>query len=143
MRLGGPASDALWESVKLAQIAEELGYKRYWVAEHHNSGSYTGTAPELLIGQIAARTESIRVGSGGIMLPHYSALKVAEQFRILEALSYPRPQMDVRHFPQQVTDLLGFLSGNMDNEHPLSKIQAQPGPSPSSIPELWMLGSSD
>ena len=76
MRKGGTAADALRESVKLAQIAEKLGYQRYWVAEHHNSGAFSGTSPELLIGQIAAKTRTIRVGSGGVMLPHYSSLKV-------------------------------------------------------------------
>ena len=166
MRRGGTASDALRESVRLAQVAEELGYRRYWVAEHHNSNSFTGTCPELLIGQIAANTHTIRVGSGGVMLPHYSALKVAEQFRILEsfypgridlgigrapgsdqltaaALVYPRPQMDIQHFPRQVIDLLGFLSGNMEQGHPLAGVHAQPGPEPDSVPEVWLLGSSD
>ena len=147
-------------------MAEGLGYRRYWVAEHHNSGSFSGTSPELLIGQIAAVTKTIRVGSGGVMLSHYSALKVAEQFRILEsffpgridlgigrapgsdqltaaALSYPRPQVDTRQFPRQVTDLLGFLYGKLDEGHPLATIKAQPGSPPESAPEVWLLGSSD
>src|SRR5438270_10564737 len=85
IRKGGTATDALRESVRLAQVAERLGYARYWVAEHHNTGSFAGTSPEILIGQIAAATRTIRVGSGGVMLSHYSALKVAEQFRILES----------------------------------------------------------
>jgi len=166
VRRGGTAAEALQESVKLAQIAEGLGYQRYWVAEHHDSGSFAGTSPELLIGQIAARTHSIRVGSGGVMLTHYSALKVAEQFRLLEsffpgridlgigrapgsdqrtaaALSYPRPQADVRRFPEQVADLLSFLEGTLDPAHPFSGIRAQPGPVPASVPEVWLLGSSD
>src|SRR5918912_217993 len=88
VREGGTAAEALRESVRLAQVAERLGYIRYWVAEHHNAGAFAGTSPEILIGQIAAATRSIRVGSGGVMLSHYSALKVAEQFRLLEAL-YP------------------------------------------------------
>ena len=74
--------------MELARHAEGFGYSRYWVAEHHNSSSFSGTSPEILIGQIAAGTERIRVGSGGVMLSHYSALKVAEQFRILDAF-YP------------------------------------------------------
>jgi len=166
MRSGGTASEALRESVRLAQVAEELGYRRYWVAEHHNSNSFTGTSPELLIGQIAANTRAIRVGSGGVMLSHYSSLKVAEQFRILEsfhpgridlgigrapgsdqltaaALAYPRPQADIQHFPRQVTDLLGFLHGDLDQKHPLAGIHAQPGPLPDTAPEVWLLGSSD
>src|SRR5438046_2461156 len=134
IREGGTAADALRESVELARLAERLGYSRYWVAEHHNTGAFAGTSPEILIGQIAAATRSIRVGSGGVMLSHYSALKVAEQFRILEsffpgridlgigrapgsdqltaaALSHPRPQADGGEVPQQVVQLLGFLTG--------------------------------
>ncbi len=166
MREGGTAADALRETVELAQRVEALGYSRYWVAEHHSSGSFSGTSPEVLIGQIAARTQTVRVGSGGVMLSHYSALKVAEQFRILEsfypgridlgvgrapgsdqltaaALSYPRPQADVSQFPQQVIDMLGFLMGIQDPDHPFYKIHAQPGPPPDSMPEVWLLGSSD
>ena len=166
LRKGGTAADALRESVELAKAVEGLGYRRYWVAEHHNSSSFTGTSPELLIGQIAAQTTRIRVGSGGVMLPHYSALKVAEQFRVLEsffpgridlgigrapgsdqltaaALSYPRPQMDVAKFPQQIVDLLGFLAGRVDKEHPFAEVKAQAGPTPASTPEVWLLGSSD
>ena len=80
VRKGGTSSDALRESVELATCVEKIGYSRYWVAEHHNSSSFSGTSPEILIGQIAAKTKHIRVGSGGVMLSHYSALKVAEQF---------------------------------------------------------------
>ena len=124
MRLGGTSADALSESVKLAQIVEKLGYERYWVAEHHNSSSFSGTSPEILVGQIAAKTNSIRVGSGGVMLSHYSSLKVAEQFSVLNpfypdridlgigrapgsdrktaaALSYPKTQPNSDTFPQQ------------------------------------------
>ena len=167
MRKGGRPSEALRETVALAQHAERFGYQRYWVAEHHNSTSFTGTSPELLIGQIAANTERIRVGSGGVMLSHYSALKVAEQFRILDAfypgridlgigrapgsdrltaaaLSHPRPPVDViREFPQMVGDLIGFLNGNMPEGHPLHEIKAQPGGAPETVPEVWLLGSSD
>jgi len=166
VRKGGTAAEALNESIQLAQIAEGLGYSRYWVAEHHNSGAFSGTSPELLIGQIASKTSTIRVGSGGVMLPHYSALKVAELFRMLEAfypgridlgigrapgsdqltaaaLSYPRPQIDINQFPQLVNDLIGFLKGKLDEGHPLSSVQAQPGPIPETTPEVWLLGSSD
>ena len=167
MRKGGRPADALNETVELARHAERFGYCRYWVAEHHNSSSFTGTSPEVLIGQIAANTERIRVGSGGVMLSHYSALKVAEQFRILDAffpdridlgigrapgsdrltaaaLSHPRPPVNVlRDFPQMVGDLLGFLNGDMPEGHPLHEIKAQPGASPETVPEVWLLGSSD
>ena len=89
VRKGGTARDALTETIRLAQAVEALGYSRFWVAEHHNLANFAGTSPEILIGQIAARTQSIRVGSGGVMLPHYSAFKVAEVFRMLETL-FPR-----------------------------------------------------
>jgi luciferase family oxidoreductase group 1 len=166
IRKGGTPSEALGESVRLAQRAEELGYQRYWVAEHHNSSSYAGTSPELLVGQIAGATDRIRVGSGGVMLTHYSALKVAEQFSILDsfypgridlgigrapgsdgltsaALVHPRRPMDVNHFPQMVSDLLGFLQGEMDEGNPMKEIKAQPGGPPETVPQVWLLGSSD
>src|SRR5579871_2911376 len=166
VRKGGTAAEALRETVQLAQLVEQMGYARYWVAEHHNTGTFAGTSPEILIGQIAAATSSIRVGSGGVMLSHYSALKVAEQFRILEsffpgridlgigrapgsdqltaaALAHPRPQVDIQTFPEQVVDLLGFLDGDIDPNHPFARIHIQPGPQPESMPSIWMLGSSD
>ena len=165
IRQGGTAAQALRETVELAQVAERLGYARYWVAEHHNSASFSGTSPEVLVGQIAANTSSIRVGSGGVMLTHYSALKVAEQFRVLDsfypgridlgigrapgsdqltaaALAYPRLQPDAGKFPQQVMDLLGFLSGQLDGDHPFAGVAAQPGPASETTPEVWLLGSS-
>ncbi|MDQ2830750.1 MAG: LLM class flavin-dependent oxidoreductase, partial [Chloroflexota bacterium] len=83
IRQGGTAAQALRETVELAKATERFGYKRYWVAEHHNASGYAGAAPEILIGQIAAHTSTIRVGSGGVMLSHYAALKVAETFRAL------------------------------------------------------------
>ena len=166
IRKGGTAADALHESVRLAQAVEGLGYARYWVAEHHNTGSFAGTSPEILIAQIAAATRAIRVGSGGVMLSHYSALKVAEQFRMLEslypgridlgigrapgsdgltaaALAHPREQMNIEYFPQQVVDLLGFLRSKFDESHPFSQIQVQPGPQAEDAPDVWLLGSSD
>ena len=165
IRQGGTAAQALRETVMLAQEVERLGYARYWVAEHHNTASFAGTAPEILIGQIAANTSSIRVGSGGVMLSHYSALKVAETFRLLSAfypgridlgigrapgsdqhtalaLAYPRSMADISTFPRQVADLAGFLSGALPADHPFSTIEAQPGP-PAAVPEIWLLGSSD
>ena len=166
IRKGGSAAQALTESVSLAQIAEKLGYERYWVAEHHNSGGYAGTAPEILIGQIASKTTTIKVGSGGVMLSHYSAFKVAEVFRLLDAfyperieigigrapgsdqltaaaLSYPKYPMDIQQFPQQVVDLIGHLSETLDKEHPFINIKVQPGEAPNKIPDIWLLGSSD
>jgi luciferase family oxidoreductase group 1 len=83
---GATAAEALQHTLELARTAEKLGYARYWVAEHHNTTGLAGPAPEVLVASIAAHTESIRVGSGGVMLPHYSSLKVAETFKLLEAL---------------------------------------------------------
>jgi luciferase family oxidoreductase group 1 len=127
-----PAS-SIRESLALAKHCEALGYSRYWCAEHHNSASQAGTAPEILISAIAATTTRIRIGSAGIMLPHYSSLKVAEQFRVIEAIAPGRvdlglgraPGSDGRtafalnplaetaadHFPAQVRDLLAWLKG--------------------------------
>jgi luciferase family oxidoreductase group 1 len=166
VRIDGTAADALRETVELARAAERLGYARYWVSEHHNSAGFAGTAPEILIGQIAAGTERIRVGSGGVMLTHYSALKVAEQFRILNAfypgridlgigrapgsdqltmaaLAYPKQPADVQHFPRQVVDLINYLHGQREENHPFTDIKPQPGPLPPEAPEVWLLGSSD
>ena len=83
---GSTPADALRETLALAEYADHLGYIRYWLAEHHASGGLAGSAPEIMIGQVAARTNRIRVGSGGVMLSHYSSLKVAECFRTLETL---------------------------------------------------------
>ena len=166
IRKGGTAGQALRESIELAQITEGLGYRRYWVAEHHNAGNFAGTAPEIMVGQIASQTRAITVVSGGVMLPHYSALKVAETFSILNslypgridlgigrapgsdqltaaALAHPRQPMDAQDFPQQVVDVIGFLSGTLPSEHPFGVIHSQPGPPPDSIPGIWLLGSSD
>jgi luciferase family oxidoreductase group 1 len=162
VRKGGTAGDALRESIALAERAEALGYERYWVAEHHSLPGIASTSPEILIGQIAARTRSIRVGSGGVMLTHYSALKVAENFRMLEslfpgridvglgrapgsdqltaaALAYPGPMRDVHRYPEQVDDLIGFLADDLPQGHPFRGIHA--GPTPGGMPEVWLLGS--
>ena len=166
LRRGGTAAQALRESVELAQAGQRSGYARYWVAEHHNTGSFAGTSPEILIGQIASHTSTIRVGSGGVMLSHYSALKVAEQFSILNsfypgridlgigrapgsdqltarALADPRPEVDIQTFPTQVTDLLSYLHGFHEPTHPFAAVRSQPGPAPEAVPEVWLLGSSE
>ncbi len=160
---GRTPAESIRESLALARYCEELGYSRYWLAEHHNSGSQAGTAPEVLIAAIAATTSRIRVGSAGVMLPHYSALKVAEQFRMLEAIAPGRidlglgraPGSDGRtafalnpladtaaeQFPAQVRDLLAWVAGEKLAEgHPFRDVVAQPlGPT---APEVWILGSS-
>ena len=161
---GRAPDDAIRESIALAQHCEALGYERYWLAEHHASASQAGTAPEILIAAIAATTRRIRVGSAGVMLPHYSALKVAEQFRVLEAIAPGRidlglgraPGSDGRtayalnpnagqaadNFPAQVRDLMAWVAGEKLVEgHPFRDIAAQPGGP--HVPEVWILGSSN
>jgi luciferase family oxidoreductase group 1 len=161
---GRSPDTSIRESIALAQHCEALGYHRYWCAEHHNSDSQAGTAPEILIAAIAATTKHIRVGSAGVMLPHYSALKVAEQFRVLDAIApgridlglgrapgsdgrtayalNPQAETAADHFPADVRDLLAWLSGEKLVEgHPFRDIRAQPGGP--TTPEVWILGSSD
>jgi luciferase family oxidoreductase group 1 len=154
---------AIRETLALARHCDALGYHRYWVSEHHNTGNIVGTAPEILMAAIAATTQRIRIGSAGVMLPHYSSLKVAEQFRVLEAIAPGRidlglgraPGSDQRtafalnpntnnaeDFPQQVYELQAWVScAPLDPRHPFHMIKAHPlGPT---SPELWILGSSD
>ncbi|HUC18124.1 MAG TPA: LLM class flavin-dependent oxidoreductase [Acetobacteraceae bacterium] len=161
---GRSPDSAIRESLALARHCEALGYARYWLAEHHNSDSQAGTAPEILIAAIAATTTRMRVGSAGVMLPHYASLKVAEEFRVLEAIAPGRidlglgraPGSDGRtayalnpnadsaaeNFPAQVAEVLDWLAGRTPPEtHPFHGVRAQPaGPT---MPEVWMLGSSD
>jgi luciferase family oxidoreductase group 1 len=154
---------AIRESLALAKHCDALGYHRYWVSEHHNSASIVGTAPEVLMAAIAATTQRIRVGSAGVMLPHYSTLKVAEQFRVLEAIAPGRIDLGVgrapgsdrmtamalnpnpnaaESFPIQVQELGLWLRGEpLPPGHPFRDIRAHPqGPT---TPEIWILGSSD
>lgn len=160
---GSTAREALADSIRLAQATERLGYQRYWVAEHHGSQSFAGCAPEILIGQIAGATTRIRVGSGGVMLMHYSPYKVAETFKLLQAL-YPgridlgigrAPGSDgitaaalaygnrigVEYFPAKVADLDAFLHDAPPVTEGLARVKAMPVVS--EPPELWMLGSSE
>jgi luciferase family oxidoreductase group 1 len=167
IRKDGSAADAVAETIALAKAAEALGYHRYWLAEHHNTGSFAGSAPEVLIARVAAETKTIRVGSGGVMLTHYSPLKVAEQFRMLEVLNPGRidlgigrapgsdqrtaaalqagPQgFGIEAFPSQVFLLKQFLddaSGGaaLPDDHPYRGIHAMPRGA--TRPEMWMLGS--
>lgn len=160
---GRTATDALNETIALAKLADRTGYSRYWVAEHHATGSLAGPAPEIMITRLAAETKRIRVGSGGVMLSHYSPLKVAENFRVLEAL-YPGRidlgigrapgsdqltaaalaygnQIGIEYFPTKVADMLAFLTGAPPPTEAFSRIEVSPATV--GAPEPWLLGSSD
>ena len=164
IRAGCTPADALRETLELANSCDRLGYHRYWLAEHHSTGGLAGSAPEIMIGQVAQRTRNLRVGSGGVMLNHYSSLKVAEAFRVLEALFPGRidcgigraPGSDgltasalahgpgtlgIEHFPAQIQDLRAWLNGDMPEDHPFRRVEAMP--TGATVPELWLLGSSD
>jgi luciferase family oxidoreductase group 1 len=161
-RAGVPQDASIRHTLELAAHCDALGFHRFWVSEHHNLPTVVGSAPEVLMAAIAARTRRIRIGSAGVMLPHYSALKVAEQFRVLEALAPGRidlgvgraPGGDLRtarllrpqtgtadDFPRQVLELQAWVSGQpMPPGHPGEGVAALPtGPT---TPHLWMLGSS-
>lgn len=161
---GSTGAQALQNTLDLACLAEELGYHRYWVAEHHGGPMLAGPSPEVLIGPIAAATRGLRVGSGGVMLPHYSPLKVAESFSLLAGLFPGRIdlglgraagtdpmttfalQRDRRHaapddFPQQLSELLGYLEGLLPADHPFARL-APTLPGRPERPEPWLLGSS-
>ena len=96
---GFTPAHAIAETIKLAQAAERLGYFRYWLAEHHSLAALADPCPEILVTRVAAATSTIRVGTGGILLPHYSALKIAEQFRMLEALFPQRIDLGIGRAP--------------------------------------------
>ena len=160
---GRPQDATIRQTLALASKCEAWGYKRFWVSEHHSHPSIVGTAPEVLMAAIAAQTSSIRLGSAGVMLPHYAPLKVAEQFRVLDALAPGRidlgvgraPGSDGRtaqllnpdryasdNFPQQVMELQAWVTGQpLPPGHPGHGVFAYP--SGSTSPNVWMLGSSD
>ncbi len=161
---GRSPAASIRETIALARLCDDLGYARYWVSEHHNTGSIAGAAPEVLLGALAATTSRMRLGSAGVMLPHYASLKVAEQFRTLEAIApgridlglgrapgsdqltahalNPNAAMAADAFPAQLRDLLAWVQGAaLPDHHPFRQVVAQPqGPT---RPEVWMLGSSD
>jgi luciferase family oxidoreductase group 1 len=161
---GSTGADALHNTLDLARLADELGYHRYWVAEHHGGPMLAGPSPEVLIGPIGAATEAIRVGSGGVMLPHYSPLKVAESFTILAAL-FPgridlgigraagtdplttyalqrdRRQVTPDDFPQQLGELLAYFEDSLPADHPFRHLAATL-PGRPELPVPWLLGSS-
>jgi luciferase family oxidoreductase group 1 len=161
---GATGPDALANTLDLARLCDELGYRRYWVAEHHGGTMLAGAAPEVLIGPIAAATSRIRVGSGGVMLPHYSPFKVAEAFSILSGL-YPgridlalgrasgtdplttfalqrdRSRAMPDDFPQQLAELLAHLKDDLPDGHPFAHLPRLLPGRPQS-PDPWLLGSS-
>jgi luciferase family oxidoreductase group 1 len=160
---GSTPAEALQNSIGLARRVDELGYTRFWMSEHHAMDTLACTAPEIMLARIGAETKRIRIGSGGIMLPHYTSLKVAEVFRMLHAL-YPgrvdlgigrapgggpveamalrrnRKVQPVDDFPEQVSELLAFLNGEFSESHPFSKVLVSP--EMPGAPDVWMLGSS-
>jgi luciferase family oxidoreductase group 1 len=161
---GSTGADALHNTLDLARLADRLGYHRYWVAEHHATPGLASAAPEVLIGPVAAATDRIRVGSGGVMLPHYSPFKVAETFSALSglfpgridlglgrapgtdgltmyALQRDRREASPDDFPQQLAELLGYLNGNLPADHPFARLSATL-PGLPERPEPWLLGSS-
>ena len=161
---GRPHDQSIRNTVALAQHCEALGYDRFWVSEHHNHPTIVGTAPEIVIAAIAATTRRIRIGSAGIMLPHYAPFKVAEVFRVLDALAPGRidlglgraPGSDGRtafalnpaanerpeHFPADVRDLIAWVHNEpLVERHPFAAVQAYP--QGTTAPEVWILGSSD
>jgi len=156
---GSSAGAALRATTDLAKTVEELGFTRFWVAEHHGMPGVASSSPPVLIGHIAAATKTIRVGSGGVMLPNHPSLVVAEQFGMLEALHPGRIDLGIgrapgtdqataaalRHrgpddFARQLTDLLGFFTGQWPDGHPYQTVHAIPGEG--DAPDVWLLGSS-
>ena len=160
---GHDARRAIDETLALARRAEALGYYRYWLAEHHAIAALADPCPEVLVARLGAETKRLRIGTGGVLLPYYSAFRTAEAFRMLEAL-YPgridlgvgrAPGGDARtaqavagggfpdaaHFPQQVWQLCGHLDGTLPDDHPFKPVRVQP--EVKTAPEIWILGSSD
>jgi luciferase family oxidoreductase group 1 len=160
---GHTPAQAVHETIRLAKAAERLGFHRYWLAEHHALAALADPCPEILLARIAAETTKIRVGTGGVLLPYYSPLKVAEQFRMLEALYPGRIDLGIgrapggdqttalamgqgrytgaEHFPEQVQYLAAYLDGTLPPDHPFAEVKVMPAGS--GAPEIWLLGSSD
>ena len=162
IRPGSTPRQALLETVQLAQLADRLGYTRFWVSEHHNTHTLAGSTPEVLIAHLGSQTQRIRLGSGGVMLPHYSALKVAENFRLLEALFpgridlgmgrapggdrlaahalNPNNTFSEQDFVEQLMDLQAYLRDEKVPDTIHERVMAAPQAATS--PELWLLSSS-
>ena len=159
VRAGVSSGDAMQEAVDLARLCEALGYTRYWFAEHHGMASIASSVPEILIEHIAAATSRIRVGSGGIMLPNHTPLRVAEAFHTLEALHPGRIDLgigrapgtdpatsralrpfDASQFPDQVREMLALSDRSLPPEHPFATVRVVP--SDVRLPPIWVLASS-
>lgn len=163
---GSTSADALANTIDLAKRCDTQGYHRYWLAEHHASPGLAGVAPEALIGPVALATKQIRVGSGGIMLPHYSPFKVAETFRMLAALAPGRidlglgrapgsdqrtafalqrdrsRQMPAHDFPQNLAEIIAYLGDGLPADHPFASLRDTLPNGHGGSPDLWLLGSS-
>jgi luciferase family oxidoreductase group 1 len=160
---GHTPAQAVHETIRLVKAAEQLGFHRYWLAEHHALAALADPCPEILVARVAAETSRIRVGTGGVLLPYYSPFKVAEQFRMLEALYPGRIDLGIgrapggdqvtalaigegrypgaERFPEQVQYLVAYLDGTLPPEHPFAGVKVMPaGPA---APQVWLLGSSD
>jgi len=158
---GATAGEALQQTTTLAQLAERLGYKRFWVAEHHQVFSVAGSSPEMLMMHLAGATKKIRIGSGGVMLPHYSAYKVAENFRLLEALHPGRIDLGIGRsrsyrlvnralneskgipvsYEQQIADIQKYFTDDTETEHRFQQLRATPVSD--TAPEMWVLGTGE
>ncbi|WP_437837374.1 LLM class flavin-dependent oxidoreductase [Sorangium sp. So ce1153] len=160
---GGTAADAFRNTVELARAAESLGYHRFWLAEHHGSGHFAGVAPEVMIARVASMTSRIRVGSGGVLLTHYSPFKVAEVFRLLGAMFPGRIDLGIGRssgssdamsralaygaaskgdiFPEKLADLIAFMTGAPPAAEELRGVQVRPAVD--EVPEIWSLGTGE
>ncbi|WP_379148114.1 LLM class flavin-dependent oxidoreductase [Paenibacillus sp. sgz500992] len=158
---GETPEEAFLHTIKLAQLSEQLGFRRFWVSEHHDSGQVAGSSPEVLISHLLAKTERIRIGSGGIMLQHYSPYKVAENFNVLASLAPGRVDLGVGRAPgglprstqalqqgsfepssltDKIIELEKYVHNRLEEDHPLAGLKA--GPIPGTPPEIYVLGAS-
>ena len=156
------AEQAVQETIALARYTDELGYTRFWVSEHHNTGIVAGSTPEVLLAYLASQTKNIRIGAGGIMMPNHSALKVAENFRMLEALApgridlgmgrapgtdrvtasmlNPSNHFSEQDFIEQLYDLRNYFHDTAEPGTPQAKVRAIP--QVQTVPDMWLLSSS-